>query len=239
MTDRIGIIGAMQVEVDLLLEQLTDDQTTTISDMVFHEGTLAGVPVVVVRCGVGKVNAAMCAQTLIVCFGVTRVINTGVAGALDETLHVGDLVVSTDAVHHDMDVTGLGYAPGVVPEMENGGGKLAFVADALLVQTVLRAAAEVAPDLRAISGRIASGDQFVCEQRDRDRIIDTFGAHCCEMEGTPIAHVCHRNHVPFVIVRAISDNADDSSKHEYRDAEARTARVSAGIVARAVELLAR
>ncbi len=237
MAERLGIIGAMQVEVDLLIEQMDDDRTTTVSGMDFHEGVLHGFDVVVVRCGIGKVNAAMCAQTLIVDFGATRVINTGVAGALDESLHVGDLVVSTDAVHHDMDVVGLGYAPGVVPEMEDT-GKLAFAADPLMVQAVLRAAAEVAPDLHATPGRIASGDQFVCEREDRERIIGTFGAHCCEMEGTPIAQVCYRNDVPFVIVRAISDNADDTSKLEYRDAEAQTARLCAGIVARAVELLA-
>ena len=121
----IGIIGAMEVEIAELLDHLEGDAAQTISGRVFHRGRLCGRDVVVVQCGVGKVNAAMCTQIVIGRFGATRVINSGVAGALDPTLDIGDLVISTDAVQYDMDVTGLGYEPGVIPELN----VLAFVAD--------------------------------------------------------------------------------------------------------------
>ena len=237
MTVRIGIIGAMQVEVDLILEHVVDRRTTTVAGSDFTEGTIAGVPVVVVRCGVGKVNAAMICQTTIDRFGATHIINTGVAGGLDRRLHVGDLVVSTDAVQHDMDVTGLGYAPGVIPELDRT-GKLSFVADEHLRAVVMRAAGEVAPDLTVIEARVASGDQFVSDTATWQRVVAQFGAACCEMEGAAIAQVAWRNDVPYVIVRTISDNADETSTSEYRGAEGETARACAAITLRALELLA-
>ena len=235
---RIGIIGAMQVEIDLLVEQFTDARTTTVADITFQEGTLDGVPVAITRCGIGKVNAALTTQALIDRFSPALVINTGVAGALDAGLEIGDLVVSTDAVEHDMDVTGLGYDPGVIPEMVGkAGGMLSFAADEALADIMLAAARAVAPDVTAVAGRIASGDQFVCTREARTRIIDTFGALCCEMEGAAIAHTCVRNHVPFVIVRSISDKADDTSKVEYRMTEQAMAEHCAGIVGYAVRRL--
>ncbi|MDI9590782.1 MAG: 5'-methylthioadenosine/adenosylhomocysteine nucleosidase [Acidobacteriota bacterium] len=234
MTGTIGIIGAMEVEVEQLVGLLEDGHATTVSGMTFHEGTLGETQVVIVRCGVGKVSAAMCAQTLIDRFGAEQVINTGVAGSLDASLDIGDLVVSTDAVQHDMDVTGLGYPPGHVPELD----KLEFDASDELRAVVCKAAAEVAPDTTVVEGRVASGDQFVITQGQRDFIISTFGASCCEMEGAAIAHVCHRNDVPFVIVRAISDKADGTSVVEYRVFEREAAHHCAAIVRRAVELLA-
>ncbi len=241
MSVKFGIIGAMEVEVRLLLDHMTDDVMTQVSGTEFHEGHIAGVPVVVVRCGIGKVNAAMITQTVIDRFGATHVINTGVAGALDASLEVGDIVVSVDAVQHDMDVTGLGYVRGLVPEMTNltiEGGKAFFEADERLRALVVKAAAEAAPEVTAIEGRIASGDLFVCEDADRKRILDTFGAHCCEMEGAAIAQVCWRNGVPFVIVRAMSDKADDTSKDSYRSAEADNGEHCARIALRAIELFA-
>ena len=241
MSVKLGIIGAMEVEVRLLLDHMTDDVMTQVSGTEFHEGHIAGVPVVVVRCGIGKVNAAMITQTVIDRFGATHVINTGVAGALDASLEVGDIVVSIDAVQHDMDVTGLGYVRGLVPEMTNltiEGGKAFFEADERLRALVVKAAAEAAPEVTAIEGRIASGDLFVCEDADRKRILETFGAHCCEMEGAAIAQVCWRNGVPFVIVRAMSDKADDTSKDSYRSAEADNGEHCARIALRAIELFA-
>lgn len=241
MSVKLGIIGAMEVEVRLLLDHMTDDVMTQVSGTEFHEGHIAGVPVVVVRCGIGKVNAAMITQTVIDRFGATHVINTGVAGALDASLEVGDIVVSIDAVQHDMDVTGLGYVRGLVPEMTNltiEGGKAFFEADERLRALVVKAVAEAAPEVTAIEGRIASGDLFVCEDADRKRILETFGAHCCEMEGAAIAQVCWRNGVPFVIVRAMSDKADDTSKDSYRSAEADNGEHCARIALRAIELFA-
>ncbi len=229
----IGIIGAMDVEVQTIIAQLESDQKSVVSGMAFHQGSLGGRTVVVVRCGVGKVNAAMCAQTLVERFGATHVINTGVAGSLSPELHVGDLVVSTDAVQHDVDVTGLGYAPGVLFGMESVG----FAADAWLREAVCRAVAEVTPDINVRCGRVASGDQFVSSQEVKERIVSTFGALCCEMEGAAIAQVCARNEVPFVIVRTISDNADESSKSSYRLSEKEEAEHCAAIVARTIALL--
>ena len=233
MSQKTGIIGAMETEVATLVAQLEGDVATTVSSMTFHEGTLHGAPVVVVRCGMGKVNAAMCAQTLVAQFGATRVINTGVAGSLDPTLNIGDLVVSVDALHHDMDVTGLGYPKGQVPDLDT----LAFAASAELRQAVCRAAAQVAPDITVREGRVVSGDQFVSSAAQREPIIRTFAASCCEMEGAAIAQVCYRNRVPFVIVRAISDKADDESAVDYPTFERQAAEHCARIVERTLELL--
>ena len=223
---KLGIIGAMEVEVARLIASMTQDETTELADMVFHEGLLHGTHVVIVRCGVGKVSAAMCTQALIDHFAPTHILNVGVAGALDPSLDIGDLVVSTDAVHHDMDVTGLGYPLGLVPELDDAAelhGKCFFEADERLRAVVLQAAHDVAPEMMAVEGRVASGDLFVCEQADKERIVSAFDAKCCEMEGAGIAHVCWRNGVPFVIVRTISDKADGTSKVEYRAFEEQTA----------------
>ena len=232
MTEKIGIIGAMKVEIATIVARLENHRTTIVAGSDFHEGLLDGRPVVVARCGVGKVNAAMCTQIVIGRFGATKVINTGVAGALDPALGIGDLVVSTDAVQYDMVVTGLGYEPGVIPEL----GVLAFAADEGLRAVVRRAASEVLPDITIVDGRVASGDQFVCERSVSQRIVDIFGASCCEMEGAAIAQVCDRNQVPFVIVRTISDMADGTSITEYRLNEEQTAHRCAAIVTRALQL---
>lgn len=199
---RVGIIGAMDVEVELLRERLLDQEVTSALGMDFVEGRLGEKDVVVVKCGVGKVNAAVCAQALIGRFGCTHLINTGVAGSLDpEALDIGDLVVATDCVQHDFSVAPLGYAPGLVPGRE----RVEFVADARMREVALATAAEVASDVRVVAGRVASGDQFVSAEADRARIVSMFGAVCCEMEGAAIAQVATLNGVPFAVVRAISD----------------------------------
>lgn len=208
---KIGIIGAMDVEVTYLKNNLQNAQAQTIAGMEFAEGTFAGVPVVVVFCSVGKVNAGICVQILADCFGVTHVINTGVAGSLDAAINIGDLVVSTDAIYHDMDVQNFGYAPGQVPGFE----VVAFPADPELRALIETAAAEVAPEIQVFPGRVASGDQFIRTAEAKQRIIDTFAARCCEMEGAAIAHACYLNDIPFVVVRAISDKADGSDSELY------------------------
>lgn len=232
---KIGIIGAMEVEVDYLKKQIEDVTVTRLSGMEFFEGTLGGVEVVVVKCGIGKVNAAACAQAMAGNFGVTHVINTGIAGSLDNRIDIGDIVVSTDAVHHDVDVTNLGYERGQIPGVD----VLAFPASAELRVAAVRAVREDAPEVRALEGRVASGDQFVCTDAEKERITSTFGALCCEMEGASIAQVCYSNDVPFVIVRAISDKADGSSHVDYPTFERDAARHCARIVERVVGGLAR
>lgn len=223
---KIGIIGAMEVEVDYLKAQMKDRVTTKIADMAFCEGHLGGVSVVVVRSGVGKVNAAACMQVLATRFGVDGVINTGVAGSLDGRLDVGDILVSTDAVYYDVDVTVFGYRLGEVPEM----GIYNFRADERLRAAAVAAVAAAAPEVSCIEGRVASGDRFVRDSQTKASIRKTSGASCCEMEGCAIAQVAWLNHVPFVIVRAISDKADGSDIDDYPTFEKVAARHCAQIV---------
>lgn len=232
---KIGIIGAMDVEVELLREQMTDAHEEAVAGMSFCSGRLGEKDVVVVRCGVGKVNAGICAQVLADHFGCTHLINTGIAGSLDAArLDIGDLVVSTDCVHHDFDAGALGYEPGLIPGRERVG----FVADEGLREAALAAAAAVAPEVRALSGRVASGDQFVSGEETRRRIVGTFGALCCEMEGAAIAQAAEANGVPFVVVRAISDKpGTEGQGDDYAAFERSSAHRCAAIVAHMVRSL--
>ena len=206
----LGIIGAMQVEVDLLLKAMDRKYGKTIAGSVFYEGILEGLPVVVVQCGVGKVNAALCVQILCDCFAVTHVVNTGIAGSLCADLDIGDLVISQDAMYHDFDCVHFGYEMGRVPGMD----VTAFPADAHLAQLACAAAEKVNPG-HSKMGRVASGDLFVAAKAAKEAIIEKTGALCTEMEGAAIAQAAHRNGVPFVILRAISDKADNSAQMDY------------------------
>ncbi len=212
---KTGIIGAMEEEVTSLIEAMTDDRVSVIAGMAFHEGKLDGADAVVVKCNVGKVNAACCAQLLISAFGVDRIINTGVAGSLDAEIDIGDIVVSTEAVQHDMDVTPLGYARGEIPYSEVS----VFPADEAMRKSAVQAVAAVAPEIHVFEGRVCSGDQFIASHAQKDAIISEFGGLCCEMEGAAIAQVCWLNGTPYVIIRAISDKADDSEEVSYVEFE--------------------
>jgi len=206
----LGIIGAMQVEVDLLLKAMDRKYGKTIAGSVFYEGILEGIPVVVVQCGVGKVNAALCAQILCDCYHVTHLVNTGIAGSLCADLDIGDLVVSTDAMYHDFDCVNFGYPMGQVPGLD----VLTFPADKDMINYAFAAAEAVNPG-HTQKGRIASGDQFVAEKTLKDKIIATTKGLCTEMEGAAIAQTAYRNKVPCVILRAISDKADNSASMDY------------------------
>ena len=228
---RIGIIGAMDVEVELLQSAMRSEgsvETKTAAAMKCTTGTLSGTPVVVAQCDVGMVNAAAFTQMLIDRFDVAGIVNTGVAGSLDATIDIGDIVVATDAVNHIMDVGNLGYAPGQTPGLDS----LAFPADEQWRAAAMDAAAELG--ISACEGRVASGDRFVREETDKDRIRDTFDASCCEMEGAAIAQTCWLNHVPFAIVRAISDKADGTDYIDYPTFEAQAAKTCAELVVRMV-----
>ena len=208
---KIGIIGAMELEVATLKKNMDTDQITKKAGMEFHEGNLKGMPVVVVQCGVGKVNAAMCVQILADLYDVTHIINTGVAGSLNPVLDIGDILVSKDAIQHDMDVTPLGYVKGQIPGLE----QLAFTADEKLCKTAVEVCKKVNPDIHVTEGRVVSGDQFISSQEVKERIVTLFGAKCAEMEGAAIAHGAYLNQIPCVIVRAISDKADNSASMDY------------------------
>lgn len=207
----IGIIGAMEQEVAQLKDAMLIEETVEQAAMSFCRGSLCGKDVVIVQSGIGKVNAGICAQILVDRFAVDVLINTGVAGALDERLNIGDMVISTDAVQHDMDVTMMGYKKGQIPGMD----VLAFAADAELVKKAVLANEEANPDIATFAGRVASGDQFIAENNVKDRIISLFGAMCTEMEGAAIAQAAYLNQVSYVIIRAISDKADNSATMDY------------------------
>ena len=212
---KTGIIGAMDEEVDSLKSAVTDVKITTIGGMDFYEGVLDGAPVVIVKCGVGKVNAGNCAQILISIFGVGRIINTGVAGSLDASIDIGDIVVSTDAVQHDFDITPAGYAPGELV----GFGSPSMPADEDLRERAVNAVHQCAPEVHVFEGRVCTGDQFIASAEQKEAIISKFGGLCCEMEGGAIAQICCQNGIPFVIIRAISDKADGSAEMDYAEFE--------------------
>ena len=207
---KLGIIGAMQVEGEILLGQMENKAARTVAGTTFYSGTLEGVDAVVVQCGVGKVNAALCAQILCDCFAVTHLVNTGIAGSLCAELDIGDLVVSRDAMYHDFDCVHFGYPFGRVPGMD----VTAFPADETLTGYAYEAAEAVNPGHTRM-GRIASGDKFVAERNVKEAIIAATQGLCTEMEGAAIAQTAYRNGVPFVILRAISDKADDSAQMDY------------------------
>jgi len=214
----LGIIGAMDVEVALLKEKMENSTVSSWAGMEFCQGILEGIPAVVVQCGVGKINAAMCTQLLIDRFSVTVVVNTGIAGSLDAKLDIGDLVISRDAIHHDFDLRFWGRPIGQVPGLD----VTAFPAAESLVRSAYAAAEAINPGHNRI-GRVASGDQFICSREQKDKIISDTQAICAEMEGASIAHTAYRNGVPFVIIRAISDKADNSAEMDYPAFEATAA----------------
>ncbi|MCI8488746.1 MAG: 5'-methylthioadenosine/adenosylhomocysteine nucleosidase [Lachnospiraceae bacterium] len=213
----LGIIGAMDTEVAKLKELMTDVTIIQKASMEFYQGNLNGAAAVVVRAGVGKVNAACCTQALIDQFPVSCVINTGIAGSLQAKIDIGDIVLSTDAVEHDMDVAALGYQPGKIPDMEVS----AFAADDRLRQIAKESCEKVNPDIHVYEGRVVTGDQFISSKEKKAWLTDTFDGCCAEMEGAAIAHAAYLNQIPFLVVRAISDKADDSAQMDYPTFEAK------------------
>ena len=229
----IGIIGAMEQEVSRLKEMMEDVRITSKASMDFYEGTLKGKKAVVVRSGIGKVNAGMCAQILADVFQVEAIINTGIAGSLNNDINIGDIVLSTDVLHHDMNAVGFGYPKGQIPQMD----VFSFRADAALRDAAAKACREVNPELQVFEGRIASGDQFICDQKVKDEITNEFGAFAVEMEGAAIGQAAWLNHVPFLIIRAISDKADGSAHVDYPAFEAAAIEHSVKLTARMIENL--
>ena len=230
---KLGIIGAMAVEIAALKEAMENVTTVSQTGMEFYEGKLEGLDVVVVQCGVGKVNAAMCAQILCDRFGVTHLVNTGIAGSLCAELDIADLVVSKDAIYHDFDLRFWDRPIGQVPGM----GVTAFPADEMMISCAFAAAESVNPGHTRI-GRVASGDQFICSKEQKEKIIADTAAACAEMEGAAIAHTAYRNGVPFVILRAISDKADDSADMDYPTFEALAAQRCAQVTIAMAKALA-
>ena len=230
---KLGIIGAMDVEVAILKEKLVSPKVTTVGRMQFVEGKLCGLDVVVVQCGVGKVHAAMCAQTLCDRFAVTHLVNTGIAGSLDNDLDIGDVVVSRDAMYHDFDCNHFGYPMCKVPGLD----VIAFPADEGMMALAYEASEVLKPGHTKV-GRVASGDQFVATQELKDQIIARTQANCTEMEGAAIAQAAYVNGVPFVILRAISDKADNSAEMDYPTFERMAAEHCAAVTEALAEKMA-
>ena len=209
--ERIGIIGAMEEEVALLKEKMQVEQVMQRASMEFCRGTLKGKQVVVVRSGIGKVNAGICAQILADVFQVDAIVNTGIAGSLQPEINIGDLVISTDALQHDMDAREFGYERGQIPRMETR----SFPADEGLIQAAKAACEKVNPEIGVFTGRVVTGDQFIASRQVKDEIKSWSDGLCTEMEGAAIAQAAYLNGIPFVILRAISDKADDSATMDY------------------------
>ncbi len=204
----IGIIGAMDQEIDALIRQMEDKEEKTMAGMTFHHGKLWNNEAVVVKSGVGKVNMAVCTQLMIDLYEVDILINTGIAGGLHKDIEVGDIVISSDAMQHDVDVTSRGFKPGEIPYMESS----VFKADPELAAMAKEACEIVNPEIACYIGRVVTGDQFISDNKKKAEIIEKFDACCAEMEGAAMAQVAVLNKVPFVIIRAISDKADDQAR---------------------------
>ncbi len=227
----IGIIGAMQIEVEALSAMITEKRIETLSGIDFYIGKLCGKDAVVAKCGIGKVFAAICAQTMIVHYNASVIINTGVAGSLDSRIGIKDLAVSTACVEHDMDTSALGDPVGLI----SGINIIEIPTDKELCGMVLDAARDLG--VNAISGIIATGDCFVGDAEKKKRIAETFSAVACEMEGGAIAHVCYVNGTRCVVIRSISDNADGGAEIDYPEFTKAAAAVSTSVTVALVEKL--
>lgn len=227
----LGIIGAMSQEVENLKQAMNDVKVQKVAGMEFYAGKLKGRDVVVVRSGIGKVNAAICSQVLVDRYDVTAIINTGIAGSLRNEINIGDIVLSKDTLQHDMDATGFGYPLGQIPQMEQS----VFEGDTHMIETAKECCAQVVPDIGVHVGRVVSGDQFVSDRVKKAWLTETFQGYCTEMEGAAIAQTAYLNHIPFLIIRAISDKADDSAEMDYEVFEAKAIEHSVKLVLALVE----
>ena len=225
----IGIIAAMSCELEKLLEAAEIEEKRSVSGLVFYVGTLSGARVVMTVCGEGKVNAALCAEAMILMYSPSLLINTGVAGGLSPTLAVPDVAVASAVCEHDYDISPLGYGKGEV--LFPGGSATYFEAEGRFADAVLRAAEEAG--VHAERGVIVSGDQFIADAEVKERLRRDFCGIACEMEGGAIGHVAFLNGVPFAVLRAISDNADDSTKFD----PLRAAEISVMLTSRAISLM--
>jgi adenosylhomocysteine nucleosidase len=210
MTD-IGIIGAMDIEVDALVAMLENHKTEKLSGVLFHTGKLSGKNVVIAKCGIGKVFAAICAESMILKYSPSLIINTGVAGALASGIKAGDVVIADRLLQHDMDTSALGDEKGLI----SGINRIYFEADERARGILLEAAAELG--LHASLGTVATGDKFIADKSEKKRITNDFHAVACEMEGGAIAHTAFVNETPFAVIRAISDSADEDSEMSYSE----------------------
>lgn len=207
----IGIIGAMEPEVEALVAALKGKRVDTVGSLTFYRGRLGKKSAVIVRSGVGKVFAAIAAEAMILKYAPKLVINTGVAGAVAPGIKVGDVVVADKLVQHDMDTSALGDPKGLI----SGINLVYLEADARAAVLVGNIAEEIG--VKCKRGTVASGDLFVSTNEKKAELAADFGASACEMEGAAIAHVCYVNATPCCVIRAISDSADKESSMSYAE----------------------
>ncbi len=207
----IGIIGAMDIEVNQFKDLMQSKKTETISNIEFVSGDLWGKPTVVAVSGVGKVNAAICTEVMCLKYSPDFIINSGVAGGLEDSLKICDVVVADAVVQHDMDTSPLGDPIGFI----SGLGIVDIPCDAVLSKKLAESSGSAG--VHTLVGKIVSGDQFINSSEKKSFLIDTFGAFACEMEAAAIGHTAYKNDVPFCVLRSISDNADGSSHISYTD----------------------
>lgn len=205
----IGIIGAMEPEVEGIVARLEDKAVETVSGITLYTGRLLGKSVAVARCGIGKVFAAICAEVMILRYSPSLLVNTGVGGALAGGISTGDIVIADKLCQHDMDTTAIGDAIGLV----SGINKVYFESDERAVSILLSEAKALG--LSAMVGTVATGDKFIASKEDKMRIFENFAASACEMEGGAVAHTAFVNSTPFVVIRAISDSADGEATMDY------------------------
>lgn len=211
MFNKIAIIGAMEDEVRELYGLMDEKHIDEIGRWKVYAGKLSGKECVIVRSGIGKVNMAACTQMLIDRYAPEFVINTGVAGSLDAAINIGDIVISTDCLQHDMDAVAFGYDPGVIPQMDRS----IFEADKTAAKLAEKVCREVNPEIGVSFGRVLSGDVFVADKAKKDWLVSQFAGKCTEMEGAAMAQVAHLNSLPYLVLRAISDKADGSANMDY------------------------
>lgn len=213
----IGIIGAMEEEITNLKSHMQVDEVQTIAGMSFFKGAVKGTKLVLVRSGIGKVNAGICTQILASVYGVDTVINTGIAGSLNADIDIGDIVVSTSLVQYDVDARNFGYKLGEIPRMNI----VEFPADEYLIDKTQSVFDSLDLGIKLYKGMVATGDKFVSEDSLKAEIISNFHAYCVEMEGAAIAQAAMLNNMACVVIRAISDKADNSADIDYRSFEAK------------------
>ena len=226
----IGIIGAMESEVSRLTSLLKDSYTVGIYDLTFYTGTLGRRKAVIVKSGIGKVNAARCAQLLIDRFEPDAIINTGIAGGTDPSLSVGDIVIGTGLLQHDFDVTAFGHAKGYLCTGKNHDRPTVFPADEGLADALESAAAERFPQRRVKRGIIATGDLFVADSGKKRELWEVFGASAAEMEGAAIAQTAFFAGIPFAVLRVVSDQADGKAARSFEEFEEETAGLSSDVI---------
>ncbi|MDO5564476.1 MAG: 5'-methylthioadenosine/adenosylhomocysteine nucleosidase [Eubacteriales bacterium] len=223
---KIGIIGAMDLEINNLITHLSKSRTSTIAKKLFYEGEINNIEIVICLSGIGKVNASISTEILIEHFKVTHIINSGIAGALNVNLKILDIVISKDLIQHDMDCTFFGYKLGEIPQMK----MREFIANDFLIENVYESAKSIYKEKNIIKGRILSGDKFISDDNIKNKLFKEFDGDCTEMEGAAIAQVAYLNNIPFVSLRVISDNADGNANIDYNRMEEEAANCSSNIV---------